>query len=77
MKRLVTIYRRVLSVQAQKLGFHRHCDAECKQVNHKYVHDFKRGANLLGIPDGAALVLRDGTIIRLSNGSMLISDREY
>jgi hypothetical protein len=77
MKKLVTIYRRVLSVQAQKLGYHRHCDAECKRVHHKYVHEFKPGAKLLGIPDGAFLMLHDGTTLRLSNGSMLVSDREY
>lgn len=76
-KRLVTIYLRVLSIQAQKIGYHRHCDAECKRVDHKYVHDFKRGAKLLGIPDGSFLMLRDGTTIRLSDGSMLVSDREY
>ena len=78
MKRfLVTIYKRVLSVQAQKIGFHRHCDAECKQANHKYIHDFKPGAKLLGIPDGSFLMLKDGRSFRLSDGSMLISDREY
>jgi hypothetical protein len=77
MKRLVTIYRRVLSIQAQKIGFHRHCDAECKSVGHKYVHDFKSGAKLLGIPDGSFLMLKNGSTIRLSDGSMLISDREY
>ena len=76
-KRLVKIYGRVLSVQAQKTGAHRHCDAECKQVNHKYIHDFKPGARLLGIPDGAFLMFRDGSTVRLSDGSMLISDREY
>jgi hypothetical protein len=76
-KRLVTIYRRVLSIQAQKIGFHRHCDAECKRVQHKYIHDFKPGAKLLGIPDGSFLMLPNGQTIRLSNGSMLVSDKEY
>jgi hypothetical protein len=76
-KRLVRIYGRVLSIQAQKTGFHRHCDAECKRVHHKYVHDFKPGFKLLGIPDKAALVLADGQVIHLSDGSMLVSDREY
>ena len=76
-KKLVTIYKRVLSVQAQKLGPHKHCDAECKDKQHKYIHDFKPGAKLLGIPDGAFLMLKDGTTFRLSDGSMLVSDREY
>lgn len=76
-KSLDLIYRRVLSVQAQKLDYHRHCDAECKRANHKYNHDFKPGALLLGIPDGAFLMLPDGRTVRLSNGSMLISDKEY
>jgi len=76
-KKLVTIYKRVLSIQAQKLGFHRHCDKECKRVHHKYIHDFKPGVKLLGVPDGACLMLKDGRTFRLSNGSMLVSDREY
>lgn len=77
MKRLVKIYGRVLTIHAQKTGAHKHCDAECKRVGHKYVHDFKPGVRLMGLPDGAFLVLKDGTQIRLSDGSMLISDREY
>lgn len=77
MKTLVKIYGRVLTIHAMKTGFHRHCDAECKRVGHKYVHDFKPGVKLMGIPDHASLVLKDGTVIRLSDGSMLISDREY
>jgi hypothetical protein len=76
-KKLVVIYKRVLSIQAQKIGFHRHCDAECKRVGHKYIHDFKPGAKLLGIPDGSFLMLSDGQTLRLSDGSMLVSDREY
>lgn len=77
MKRLVKIYGRVLTIHAMKTGAHRHCDAECKRVGHKYVHDFKAGVRLMGLPDGASIVLKDGTQIRLSDGSMLISDREY
>jgi len=46
-------------------------------VNHKYIHDFKPGAKLLGIPDGSFIMLKDGSTFRLSDGSMLISDREY
>lgn len=76
-KKLVTIYKRVLSIQAQKIGFHRHCDMECKRADHKYIHDFRSGAKLLGIPDGSVLTLADGQTFRLSNGSMLVSDREY
>jgi hypothetical protein len=75
-KTLTLIYGRIESVNAQKTGFHRHCDAECKRAKHKYVHDFKPGAKLLGIPDGCYLVCGQ-RVIRLSNGSMLISDREY
>ena len=76
--RLCRLYGNVLSIQAQKVGPHRHCDAECKRDNHRYVHDFrKKHAKEMGIPDGASLLLRDGTTIRLSNGSILISDREY
>jgi hypothetical protein len=79
-KKLVKIYGRVLLVEAQKLGFHLHCDAECKRCQHKYVHEFKPGARLMGIPDGAYLTYGSGSqtrTVRLSNGSMLISDREY
>ena len=77
MKKLVKIYGRVLTISAQKTGFHKHCDAECKEAGHKYVHDFKPGVKLMGIPDGASLVLKNGTVIHLSDGSQLISDREY
>jgi hypothetical protein len=77
MKRLVKIYGRVLTIHSQKTGFHRHCDAECKAAQHKYVHDFKPGVIQMGIPDGSSLLLKDGTRIRLSDGSQLISDREY
>jgi hypothetical protein len=76
-KCLVLIYGRVLSIQAQKVGPHRHCDAECKRANHKYVHDFKPGAKLLGVPDGSFLMLKDGTTIRLTDGTMVVSDKEY
>lgn len=76
-KYLTRIYGRVLEIHAQKTGFHRNCDAECKRANHKYVHEFKPGAKLMGIPDGSFLMLRDGRTIRLSNGSMLVSDKEY
>jgi len=77
MKRLVKIYGRVLEIHAQKTGFHYFCDAKCKQVGHKYVHEFKPGAKLLGIPDGAIITLPGGHSFRLSDGSMLVSDKEY
>jgi hypothetical protein len=76
-KYLTRIYGRVLEIHAQKTGPHRNCDAECKRANHKYVHDYQPGAKLMGIPDGAFLMLKDGRTIRLSNGSMLVSDKEY
>jgi hypothetical protein len=77
MKRLVTIYGRVLEIHAQKTGFHNNCDALCKKVKHQYVHEFKYGAKLLGLPDGSVLVLPSGESIRLSDGTMLVSDKEY
>lgn len=55
-KRLVRIYGRVLRIEAQKIGRHQNCDAECKRCNHKYVHDFKRGAVMYGQPDGSILI---------------------
>jgi hypothetical protein len=55
-KKLVTIYGRVLKVEAQKIGPHRNCDAECKRCDHKYVHDFKVGAKMYGLPDGSILI---------------------
>lgn len=77
MKRLVTIYTNVLTISAHKGGFHRHCDEECRRANHNYIHEFGGKAKLLGIPDGARLMLRDGTVIPISDGSMLVSDKEY
>lgn len=53
----VIIYRRVLRVEAQKLGKHR-CDAECRRANHCYFHDFSKGSNAVayGMPDGSVII---------------------
>lgn len=53
----VIIYRRVLRVEAQKIGKHR-CDGECRRANHCYFHDFSKGANAVayGLPDGSVLI---------------------
>lgn len=74
---LCTVYGRVECVSAQKIGPHRHCDQECKDKNHMYLHCFKPWAVLLGVPNGACLTFRNGIYIPLSPGNMLISDREY
>jgi len=52
-KSVVQIYRRVLRVEAQKLGPH-NCDAECRRCKHKYFHDFKipTGVRMLGLSPG-------------------------
>lgn len=52
---LTIIYRRVLRIYAQKQGPHR-CDAECKEKNHCYFHDFKPGAVMYGLPNGDILI---------------------
>lgn len=53
----VVIYRRVLRIEAQKLGPHR-CDAECRSTNHCYYHDFSKGAHAIayGLSDGSVLI---------------------
>lgn len=53
----VVIYRRVLRMEAQKVGKHR-CDKECRAANHCYFHDFSKSANAhaLGLPDGTVLL---------------------
>jgi hypothetical protein len=71
---LTEIYRRIISIAAEKRASHRNCDAECIENGHLYKHEFESPARLLGIPDGAKLVLRDGSVFELSNGSMLITD---
>jgi hypothetical protein len=68
------IYPKVLEVAAQKRPTHRNCDAECRENGHLYKHEFETPPRLLGLPDGACILLRDGTVYALSNGSMLITD---
>jgi hypothetical protein len=52
----VVIYRRVLRIEAQKIGPHQ-CDAECKRFKHKYFHDFRlRNVQMFGLPDGSLLI---------------------
>lgn len=77
MARLDLIYGKVLSIVAQKTREHAHCDDDCIHAKHRYIHKFETRAALQGIPDGSFLMFRDGTTVRLSNGSMLISDKEY
>lgn len=52
------IYGRVLAVEAQKTGKHL-CDDECKRYQHRYRHDFKKGAVMYGLPDGSILIRAD------------------
>lgn len=50
------IYRRVLRIEAQKVGPHR-CDAECRRFKHKYFHDFRlRNVQMFGLPNGDLLI---------------------
>jgi DNA replicative helicase MCM subunit Mcm2 (Cdc46/Mcm family) len=60
-KKVVRIYGRVLRVEAQKLGKHVHCDAECKKCNHKYVHDFRsKTAKMIGLSPGDTFTVPPG-----------------
>lgn len=59
-KKVARIYGRVLRIEAQKVGPHGNCDAECKRCKHKYFHDFKPGAKMLG--------LRPGQVIKIPAG---------
>jgi hypothetical protein len=52
----VVVYPRVLSIEAQKLGYHANCDAECKRCGHKYIHDFRPGAVMYGLSNGDLLI---------------------
>jgi len=54
-KKLVLIYGRVLSIDAQKTQPHR-CDSECVDFQHKYRHVFKKGAKMYGLPNGDILI---------------------
>lgn len=71
------IYGEVKTVVAKKTRDHVHCDWHCRQAGHRYIHEFKSAARMQGIPDGSFIMLADGRSFRLSNGSILISDREY
>jgi hypothetical protein len=55
---LVPIYGRVLSIQAQKIGPHKHCDAACKRAGHRYTHSFRKGSRavMYGAPDGSLII---------------------
>lgn len=53
-KKVVKIYGKVLRIEAQKTGPHR-CDAECRKCRHKYFHDFKAPARMLGLSPGDVL----------------------
>jgi len=53
----VQIYPNVKSIVAQKGPGHP-CDAACKRANHTYIHRFKPGAKMLGMPDGSLRIRR-------------------
>ena len=53
-----TIYGRLMRIEAQKTQKH-NCDAACKEADHMYYHDFKRGTKVIGMPDGS-LIMRKG-----------------
>lgn len=57
----VRIYGRVLRIEAQKTDAHGGCDKECRQCNHKYVHDFKtKTARMIGLSPGQVFVVPPG-----------------
>ena len=70
------IYPQIISIRAMKRPTHRNCDADCRRNGHKYEHQFESPARLLGLPDHTRLVLPDGRLVELSNGSMLVTDYE-
>lgn len=49
------IYSNIESIHAQK-GQQHICDAECKRVNHRYVHKFSSNAAIYGLPNGDVLI---------------------
>jgi hypothetical protein len=73
---VVEIYPKIDFIAATKRPTHRNCDSECRRNGHKYKHDFKTPARLLGLPDGTRLLLPDGREIELSDGSMLVTDNK-
>lgn len=51
------IYTDIIEVKASKAGMPHRCDAECKRVNHQYVHRFKvKNACIWGVSGGRFLV---------------------
>lgn len=58
-KKVVKVYERVLSIKAQKVGRH-HCDKECREANHKYVHDFEKKPQMFGLSPGDVFVVPPG-----------------
>lgn len=56
----VVIYDRVFAITARKGQPHPTvCDAECKAKNHCYIHEFKPGAVMYGLPNGDILIRSD------------------
>ena len=49
------IYSNIEEIRAQKKQGHI-CDAECKRVNHRYVHKFSSNAAIYGLPNGDVLI---------------------
>lgn len=66
------IYGRVLRVYAKKTQQHR-CDAGCKEVHHRYYHDFKSGPDMYGLPANTKILLPDGTELMLPFRSLLVT----
>jgi len=54
--RRVKIYSSVIKIYASKAGMPHNCDAECKRHGHRYVHKFKSGAAIYGLPDGSIMI---------------------
>ncbi len=52
---LKVIYGQVLRIEAKKTQKHV-CDADCRRCDHSYVHDFKPGAVMYGLPNGDILI---------------------
>lgn len=69
---LPLLYGRVLRVEAQKTQKHV-CDSGCREVHHRYYHDFTSSPDMLGLPAGSQLVLPDGSVYKLGERSLLIT----
>jgi len=50
------VYADVKHIVAKKGPGHR-CDAACKRANHTYIHRFKPGVQIFGMPDGSLKVI--------------------